>query len=201
MPFTGQFPMLFRWQLIHWCFQVWLSTERLCLPAKSLIYLQQRTAHFIMKLASSAFRDGHPIPDAYTRHGQGSSPPLTITEGPAAAKSLLLIVDDADAPRGIFTHWILFNIEPNVGVIRDNAVPPGATQGENSAGETHYVGPKPPSGIHRYFFRLFALDRRLSLSDGASRYEVDRATNGYVIAETHLVGLCMAGSEYSNSLR
>ena len=154
-----------------------------------------------MKITSSAFSEGQLIPTAYTQHGQDSSPPLAITEVPKNAKSIALIVDDPDAPKGTFTHWILFNLDPHVGVIIDNSIPPGALEGKNSTGRNEYVGPKPPSGIHRYFFRAYALDRRLPLSEGASRYEVERAMNGFVLAEAQLVGRYSAEAENVNAPR
>lgn len=148
-----------------------------------------------MKITSSAFHDGESIPETYTQLGQDCSPPIAITEVPPKARSLLLIADDPDAPNGTFTHWVLFNIDPHVGVILDNTIPPGAVEGKNSAGHIGYIGPKPPSGTHRYFFRLFALDRRLALPTGATRQEVERITRGYVIAEAQLHGRYTAPTE------
>ena len=147
-----------------------------------------------MKLTSSAFENGTAIPPTYTQEGENWIPPLTIDEVPSEAKSLALIVDDPDAPRGTFTHWVLFNIDPRIGSIDENAVPNGAAQGLNSAGQVGYRGPKPPNGTHRYFFRLHALNTRLTLADGATREQVEAAFHGRVVATAELMGRYTTGS-------
>lgn len=152
-----------------------------------------------MIITSSAFEQGGEIPPAYTQEGEDSSPPLAITEVPAAAKSLALIVDDPDAPKGTVTHWVLFNIDPHVGVILDNSVPLGASQGLNVSGTMGYRGPKPPSGTHRYFFRISALDTQLPLQEGANREEVENAMKGHVLATAELMGRYTAAQDRADS--
>jgi len=147
-----------------------------------------------MKITSSAFQPGAEIPPTYTQEGENSNPPLAITEVPPQAQSLALIVEDPDTPHGTLTHWIIFNLDPKVGVILDNTVPLGANQGVNLSGRLDYRGPKPPSGTHRYFFRIHALDTRLPLQDGATREEVEQAMKGHVIATAELMGRYTAGS-------
>ena len=111
-----------------------------------------------MKISNSAFGSGQKIPDKYTCKGEGISPQITISEIPEGTKSLVLIVDDPDAPSGLWTHWIVYNMNPSVSEILENSVPDGASQGKNSSNETKYGPPCPPSGTHRYFFRLYALN-------------------------------------------
>jgi len=147
-----------------------------------------------MQLTSSAFQAGQPIPPTYTQEGEDSSPPLAISDVPPEAKSLVLFVEDPDTSRGTLTHWIVFNIDPGVGVILDNSIPLGANQGTNFSGTVAYHGPKPPSGTHRYFFRLYALDTKLALKEGANRPEIERAMAGHVLATAELMGRYTAGS-------
>ncbi|HET9417765.1 MAG TPA: YbhB/YbcL family Raf kinase inhibitor-like protein [Chthoniobacterales bacterium] len=141
-----------------------------------------------MKITSSAFNEGGMIPDKYAKDGQNVNPPLRIEDTPADAKSLLLIMDDPDAPVGLFTHWLLWNIDPKTTEIAENSVPSGAVQGTNDYPNLGYGGPQPPSGTHRYYFKIFALDRTLDLKSGAKRKELDAAMRGHVIAQGELMG-------------
>jgi Raf kinase inhibitor-like YbhB/YbcL family protein len=141
-----------------------------------------------MKINSSAFQEGGTIPEKFSKNGQNVSPGLRIKEAPAEAKSLALIVDDPDAPVGLFTHWLVWNIDPKTTEIPEGSAPGGAVQGKNDFGETGYGGPQPPSGTHRYYFKIFALDRTLDLKPGAKRREVDAAMNGHVVAQGQLMG-------------
>jgi Raf kinase inhibitor-like YbhB/YbcL family protein len=141
-----------------------------------------------MKITSPVFKDGEKIPKDYTREGADKSPPLHLEEVPSQAKSLALIVDDPDAPRGTFNHWLIFNIDPRTRDIREGGAPVMATQGANDWGEVQYGGPKPPSGEHRYFFKAYALDAVLPLARGASRHALDQAMQGHVVEEATLVG-------------
>src|SRR2546423_3346282 len=125
-----------------------------------------------MRITSPAFRDEEHIPRQYTRDDKDKSPPLNIEGVPANAKSLLLIMDDPDAPRGTFTHWIVFDLDPKTEEIEEDHAPRNARQGTNDWGQTEYGGPKPPSGEHRYFFRLYALDEKIDLPRGSSRGEI-----------------------------
>ena len=123
-----------------------------------------------MKLASPAFAHNAIIPQKYTCQGKDISPPLTISEIPEGTVSLALITDDPDAPMGTWDHWLIWNIKPTAEIKEDSA--PG-TQGENSWGRNDYGGPCPPSGTHRYFFKLYALDSQLDLAKGATKAELE----------------------------
>lgn len=146
-----------------------------------------------MKITSPAFGHDGRIPPQYTCDGENKHVPLDFEAVPAEAKSLVLIMEDPDAPKdaapsGIFDHWIVFNIPPKTtGAKEIDAVMPG-TYGTNSAGQSAYTGPCPPDGEHRYFFRLYALDTQLALKKGAVKPEVLEAMEGHVIAKAELVG-------------
>jgi len=140
-----------------------------------------------MKITNSAFQEGGNIPSKFTCDGAGASPPLQISDVPSGAKSLVLIVDDPDAPGGLFTHWIVWNISPQTRTIAEGG-PPKAVQGTNDFGRSGYGGPCPPSGTHRYYFKIFALDRELDLPFGAKRGQLDAAIKGHVIAQGELMG-------------
>jgi Raf kinase inhibitor-like YbhB/YbcL family protein len=140
-----------------------------------------------MKITSSAFHEGANIPSKFTCDGSDTSPPLQIAGVPSGAKSLVLIVDDPDAPGGLFTHWLVWNIPPQTGSIAEGSAPQGV-QGANDFGKSGYRGPCPPPGTHRYSFKIFALDRELELRSGAKRSQVDAAMKGHVIARGELVG-------------
>ena len=133
------------------------------------------------------------IPRKYSRQGGNHSIPLSWTDAPAATKSFALIMDDPDAPSGLFVHWLVYHIPVSVKEL-DEGVPPvpelpnGIRQGRNGFGEIGYGGPQPPSGIHRYFLHLYALDRDLSLPPGASRKDLDSAIHGHVLEEAQLMG-------------
>jgi len=141
-----------------------------------------------VKITSSAFQEGGTIPERFSKNGQNTSPDLRIEGAPAEAKSLALIVDDPDAPVGLFTHWLVWNIDPKTTDFAEGSAPSGAMQGKNDFGESGYGGPQPPSGTHRYYFKIFALDRMLDLKPGAKRKEVDAAMKGHVIAQGQLMG-------------
>jgi len=140
-----------------------------------------------MKITSSAFHEGANIPSKFTCDGSDTSPPLQIAGVPSGAKSLVLIVDDPDAPGGLFTHWLVWNIPPQTGSIAEGSAPQGV-QGANDFGKSGYRGPCPPPGTHRYSFKIFALDREMELRSGAKRSQVDAAMKGHVIAQGELVG-------------
>jgi Raf kinase inhibitor-like YbhB/YbcL family protein len=140
-----------------------------------------------MKITSSAFHEGANIPSKFTCDGSDTSPPLQIAGVPSGAKTLVLIVDDPDAPSGLFTHWLVWNIPPQTGSIAEGSAPQGV-QGANDFGKSGYRGPCPPPGTHRYSFKIFALDHELELRSGAKRSQVDAAMKGHVIAQGELVG-------------
>ena len=140
-----------------------------------------------MKITSSAFQESANIPRQFTCDGSDTSPPLQIADIPSGAKSLALIVDDPDAPNGLFTHWMVWNIPPQAGAIAEGSTPKGV-QGTNDFGKSGYGGPCPPSGAHRYYFKVFALDRELDLPFGAKRGQVDAAMKGHIVAQGELMG-------------
>jgi Raf kinase inhibitor-like YbhB/YbcL family protein len=141
-----------------------------------------------MKLLSPDFSDGGNIPERFTCEGVDVSPTLTIDGVPKETKSLVLVVDDPDAPGGNFTHWLMWNVAPNLTEIVGNKPPPQAVQGVNDFGKNKYSGPCPPPGIHRYYFKLYALDTTLNLPPKSKRKAVDSAMKGHIIAEATLMG-------------
>jgi Raf kinase inhibitor-like YbhB/YbcL family protein len=140
-----------------------------------------------MKITSSAFQEGGNIPSKFTCDGGNASPPLQITGIPSEAKTLVLIADDPDAPGGLFTHWLVWNIPAQTNSIAEGSVPKGV-HGTNDFGKSGYGAPCPPSGTHRYYFRVFALDRELTLPAGAKRSQLDGAMKGHVVAQGELMG-------------
>jgi len=142
-----------------------------------------------MKISSNAFENNQEIPGKYTCDGKNINPPLTISDIPATAKSLVLIVDDPDAPVGTWVHWVVFNIPPTTKEITENAVPKNSSQGITSFGKPGYGGPCPPSGTHRYMFKLYALNGILNLDQHADKKAVEAAMQPYIIDQSQLTGL------------
>ena len=147
-----------------------------------------------MKLTSTAFRDGEYIATLYTCEGQNISPPLAWRGVPQGTQSLALIMDDPDAPSGIFTHWVVFNIPAEnlnlPAAARSANLPGGALQGRNSYGTSAYGGPCPPPGSpHHYRFTLYALDQPIALAAGATREQLLNATRSHTLTQARLVGL------------
>jgi hypothetical protein len=140
-----------------------------------------------IKVSSPAFPSGGMIPARFTCKGANGNPPLQIQGTPRAAKSVVLIVDDPDAPGGLFTHWLIWNIDPGTTQLREKSVPTGAVEGTNDFGARGYGGPCPPSGTHRYYFRFFALDQKLDLKSGAKRSAVERACKNHILAHAELM--------------
>jgi len=141
-----------------------------------------------MRITSHAFTEGGKIPDKYTKYGENRIPPIHFEEVPPTARSLAVIVEDPDATRGTFNHWLLFNMDPKVADIKEDCVPVMATQGRNDFGEIEYGGPKPPSGEHRYFFKAFALDTVLPLTRGSGREQLEREMKDHVVDQATLMG-------------
>jgi Raf kinase inhibitor-like YbhB/YbcL family protein len=141
-----------------------------------------------MSVTSPAFTDRGEIPVPYTCDGNNISPPLAFSGIPAGANSLALVVDDPDAPVGTWIHWVAWNIPPQTRDIKENSVPKHATQGLNSWKRNSYGGPCPPSGTHRYYFRLYALDTTLSLAASATRVDLEKAMEGHLLAKGELMG-------------
>ena len=145
-----------------------------------------------LELSSPVIRD-QKIPQHYTCDGDNVSPPLAWGNVPEQAQSLALIAEDPDAPGGVFTHWLLYNIPPGVkelpeDVRRDETLPNGARQGINDFGKIGYGGPCPPGGTHRYYFKLYALDTLLDLKPGATKEQLLDAIQGHLLAETEVMG-------------
>jgi Raf kinase inhibitor-like YbhB/YbcL family protein len=140
------------------------------------------------KLSSPAFNHGSQIPSKYTCDGENISPHLIIHGAPVGTKSLALIMDDPDAPMGTWVHWLVWNISPEIREVKEHTTPHGSGEGLNSKGKTGYAGPCPPSGTHRYFFRLYALDRKLALQAGSKRADLDMAMESHILAVTELMG-------------
>jgi Raf kinase inhibitor-like YbhB/YbcL family protein len=142
----------------------------------------------VMKISTHAFSERRPIPERFTADGDNINPPLVIGGVPRAARSLVLIVDDPDAPMGVWNHWLVWNIKTGTVAIEEDSVPSGAVVGRNDAGTVKYVGPSPPSGTHRYYFRLYALDTKLELPAGSTRAALDDAMRGHILARAELLG-------------
>ncbi|MEM3004772.1 MAG: YbhB/YbcL family Raf kinase inhibitor-like protein [Candidatus Bathyarchaeia archaeon] len=143
-----------------------------------------------LKITSSAFKSNGPIPKKYTCDGIDVNPPLSIEGLPKQTVSLVLIVDDPDAPRGTWVHWVVWNIPP-LRVIQEDSVP--GTEGVNDFQRHSYGGPCPPSGTHRYFFKVYALDTKLQLDQNAGKKDVEKAMEGHILAMGELVGLYRRG--------
>lgn len=147
-----------------------------------------------MRLTSPVFEHNNTIPTTYTCQDSDINPPLRIHDTPTEAVSLVLICDDPDAatdpngPGETFDHWVLWNIPPRIQEIPENSTPQNAQVGINSMEETEYMGPCPPTGAHRYFFRLYALDTELDLPEESDAESVEDALAGHVIAQTELIG-------------
>ena len=140
-----------------------------------------------MKLTSPVFEEGQFIPSKYTCDGDDISPHLIISDVPSNAKSLVLIMDDPDAPMGTFVHWVVWNILPDKKeILEDEDLP---NQGTNDFRKQTYGGPCPPSGAHRYFFKLYALDTTLNLSKEATKKDLEQAMKGHIINTAQLMGL------------
>ena len=146
------------------------------------------------EMSSSAFQEGKSIPQQYTGDGRNISPPLRWGDPPAGTRSLALICEDPDAPRGTFTHWVAFNLpaesrELAEGVPGEETLPNGTTQGTNDFGKVGYGGPKPPPGKpHHYFFKLYALDQPVELRPGATKAQLLAAVKGHVLGEAQFMG-------------
>lgn len=141
-----------------------------------------------LSLGSPAFAHGAAIPPRHTADGADTSPPLVIAGAPAGTVSLALIVDDPDAPVGTWVHWVVWNLPGTTTEIAEGALPAGVAEGRNGWGRSGWGGPSPPSGTHRYFFRLQALDTVLSLPASTDAATLRRATAGHVLGEAELMG-------------
>lgn len=145
----------------------------------------------VLNVRSVAFSQGGHIPKKYTCEGDDVNPPLEISNLPVETKTLALIVEDPDAPHGTFDHWIAWNIRPNES-IAENSLP--GINGTNGFGKTGYGGPCPPSGSHRYFFKVYALDVQLDLLAGSNKKALQQAMKGHILAKGELMAHYKKGS-------
>ncbi len=143
-----------------------------------------------MKVTSPEFKNNEFIPKKFTCEGDDINPILVIEGIPKEAKSLALIVDDPDAPMGTWVHWVVYDI-PVVSKIDEDSIP--GKQGSNDSGRKDYGGPCPPSGTHRYFFKIYALDTQLNLGEGISKKALEKAMDGHILDKAELVGLYQRG--------
>ncbi len=148
----------------------------------------------VFQISSAAFSGNQMIPKKFTCDGADVSPELGWKDAPAGVKSFALIMDDPDAPVGTWVHWVLYNLPADAkelpeGVTKQEQLPDGSVQGRNDFRKIGYGGPCPPAGkLHRYFFKLYALDTKLGLKPGASKSDVERAMKSHVLGETELIG-------------
>jgi Raf kinase inhibitor-like YbhB/YbcL family protein len=156
--------------------------------------MQQPPPAAQMQVTSSAFTNNQPIPADYTCDGKNISPPLAWSGAPSGTKSFVLICDDPDAPRGVWTHWVVFNLSPETTSLPEDTANASyalgnAKQGLNDFQHPGYGGPCPPPGKpHRYFFRIYALDSTLDLNAGTTKKEVETAMASHVLASGQLIG-------------
>ncbi len=143
-----------------------------------------------IEVTSPAFKSGGIIPSEFTCKGAEKSPPLQFQGVPRSAKTLVLIMDDPDAPGGLFTHWLVWNIKSSTTKILTGVTPEGASEGTNDFGKPGYGGPCPPAGTHHYIFHLYALDTKLRLAGGAKRGQLEKAFAGHILARGKLIGRC-----------
>ncbi|PYS23349.1 MAG: YbhB/YbcL family Raf kinase inhibitor-like protein [Acidobacteria bacterium] len=146
-----------------------------------------------IKLTSAAFKEGQPIPRQYTCDGVNVSPPLEWTGVPKTAKTVAIVADDPDAPAGTWVHWVVYDLPAeNIGVVENlpatESLKAGGFQGKNDFGKIGYGGPCPPSGTHRYFFKVYALDAEVSLNAGATKADLEKAMQGHIVGQGELMG-------------
>lgn len=143
----------------------------------------------MMKLSSPAFGNLDKIPEKFTCDGENISPPLEISDVPEGAQSLVLVLEDPDAPRGTFVHWVVFNIDPMTSRVMQGEAPADTIESVTSTGKRGYFGPCPPSGTHRYFFKLYALNTALDLPTSITADALLKRVKQHILEETELVGL------------
>lgn len=145
----------------------------------------------VLHVESLAFSQGEDIPKKHTCEGENINPPLQISDLPEETKTLAVIVEDPDASRGTFDHWVAWNISPNKPISENNDT---GVNGLNSFGNEGYGGPCPPSGSHRYYFKVFALDAKLNLPANSKKEDLLRAMEGHILATGELMGRYKKGS-------
>ena len=152
-----------------------------------------QTAQPAMQVTSTAFKEGQSIPRQYTCDGVNISPPLEWNGVPKSAKTIAIIADDPDAPSGTWVHWVVYNLPAeNIGLVENlpltENLKAGGFQGKNDFQKIGYGGPCPPSGTHRYFFKVYTLDSELPLKAGATKADIEKAMQGHIVAQTQLMG-------------
>ena len=152
-----------------------------------------QTGQSALQVTSTAFKEGQSIPRQYTCDGVNISPPLEWNGTPKSAKTIGIIADDPDAPSGTWVHWVVYNLPAeNIGLVENlpltEDLKAGGFQGKNDFQKIGYGGPCPPSGTHRYFFKVYALDNELPLKAGATKAEVEKAMQGHIVAQGQLMG-------------
>lgn len=142
-----------------------------------------------LKVYSPAFKNNTEIPSKYTCDGININPPLVIENVPKEAKSLAIVFDDIDAPRGSYVHWLLWNINPETKEIKEDSIPNGAIVGLNDFKKNDYRGPCPPKRAHKYVFKVYALDIQLVINKNSIKRDLEKAMEGHIIDKTELVGI------------
>ncbi len=142
-----------------------------------------------MKIESPAFKHNEYIDAKYTCQGKNINPELIFSDVPKTAKSLVLIMDDPDAPMGTWVHWTVWNIDPKMTKISENSSPKSALEGITDFKKPGYGGPCPPSGVHRYFFKLYALDSKLNLTTSSKKSDIEKAMEKHILDKAELIGL------------
>jgi Raf kinase inhibitor-like YbhB/YbcL family protein len=151
-----------------------------------IVILMSLTLNKTLTVTSTAFAMDAQIPSKYTCDGKNINPELSISNLPKGTITLALIIEDPDAPKGTFDHWVMWNIPPSSKISENSA--PGA-QGQNGNKENKYYGPCPPSGTHHYHFKLYALDSELNLPGSTNKKELLEAMEGHILAQAELIGL------------
>jgi Raf kinase inhibitor-like YbhB/YbcL family protein len=165
-----------------------------CSKSEKAVLPEDRSTPMIIKITSSSFAEGQPIPSKYTCDGENISPPLSWDKAPDSVESFALVCDDPDAPAGTWVHWVLYDLPATIRDLPEatetkEEVLNGGRQGRNDFKQIGYGGPCPPKGRpHRYYFKLYALDRELNLKSGATKGEVENAMKGHILAEGALMG-------------
>jgi Raf kinase inhibitor-like YbhB/YbcL family protein len=176
-----------------------MSYKLLAIPCIIIILLfspsldKEVSSMAALQITSPAFQNNGTIPRQYTCDGKDINPSLVIENVPKETKSIALICDDPDAPMGTWVHWVLWNIDPNTKEIAENAVPQGAVEGMNDFKKHAYGGPCPPSGTHRYFFKIYALDTTLDISPNSHKSDLEKAMKGHILSEGQIIGLYKRG--------
>lgn len=140
-----------------------------------------------LTVKSPSFQPNSQIPKKYTCDGEGTNPPITIEGTPKESKSLAIVIDDPDASSGTFDHWVVWNIPPSLTEVAEHSIP--GTEGLNSARRNGYTSPCPPSGTHKYFFKVYALDTELSLDTRSTKKDLEKAMQEHILAKGELIGL------------